>query len=185
MEITALLRRESLKKTNIACFCPHLLTSTLEPTFFLIITGSNWLHFWHAKGSILFIVDQLSHIYRANHLGHQNKSIFWLPTWWLTLLFFNFFPLKYLQINEPKMVHFHYASLGSSGIQDSFGTKISWLLNISPELWLFSSPCTVWYPWFHTFSHVLIMYIVLDLHLLGGNFGNFLSLLAVLWNLYN
>ena len=29
----------------------------------------------------------------------------------------------------------------------------SWLLNISPELWIFSSPGTTWYPWIHIVSY--------------------------------
>ena len=48
----------------------------------------------------------------------------------------------------------HYAWLGSSGFQDLFGTEISWLLNISPELWVLSSPCTFWYPRIHIASYV-------------------------------
>ena len=28
-------------------------------------------------------------------------------------------------------------------------TEISWLLNISPEVWVVSSPGTTWYPWIH------------------------------------
>ena len=47
----------------------------------------------------------------------------------------------------------HYAWLGSSVFQDLFGTKISWLINISPELWVLSSPCTTWYPWIHIVSY--------------------------------
>ena len=48
----------------------------------------------------------------------------------------------------------HYAWLGSSGFQDLFGTKISWLLNISTELCVLSSPCTTWYPWIDIVSYM-------------------------------
>ena len=47
----------------------------------------------------------------------------------------------------------NYSWLGSSWSQDLLGTKISWLPNISPELWVLSSPCTTWNPWIHIVSY--------------------------------
>ena len=47
----------------------------------------------------------------------------------------------------------HSAWLVSDGFQDLFGTKVSWLLSISPELWVLPSPGTTWYHWCHNVSY--------------------------------
>ena len=39
---------------------------------------------------------------------------------------------------------------GAVDLRIYLANKKSWLLNISPELWLLSLPDTTWYPWFHT-----------------------------------
>ena len=49
----------------------------------------------------------------------------------------------------------HYVCLESSWYQDLFGTEISCFLNISPELWVLSSPCTTWYHWIYIVSYIV------------------------------
>ena len=77
---------------------------------------------------------------------------------------------EHCTINEQKMVHCQDAftdlydnilvmtwTLCMSGQQWILGFIWPKKINISPELWLLSSPDTTWYPWFHTFSYVNIV----------------------------
>ena len=92
--VPALLLRESLKKTNIACFCPNFgkfnFRAKLYPLYITI--GAKMLHVWHPRGILdrnLCLVYPWPYITYANYYDNQKNFLFVVTN--LTANFYVFF----------------------------------------------------------------------------------------------
>ena len=94
--VPALLLRESLKKTNIACFCPHFgkfnFRAKLYPLYITI--RAKRLHIWHSRGILdrnFFVVYPWPYIKYANYYDTPKCFLFVVTN--LTANFFGFLHL--------------------------------------------------------------------------------------------
>ena len=76
--VPALLLRESLKKTNIACFCPHFGKFNFRVKLYTLYTtiGAKRLHISHPRGILnwnLFLVYPCPYIKYENIYDYKNR----------------------------------------------------------------------------------------------------------------
>ena len=105
MGVPALLLRESLKKTNIACFCPHFgkLNFSAKLYWLYITIKAKKLNTWHPRGILnrnLFLVYHWPYIKYVNVYDTPKCLLFCGYQLDGDLFgFFYFYPVKYMQMS--------------------------------------------------------------------------------------